>query len=107
MSRALTHRERDVLDALLTVELEDAATLRDDARSVRVVGTCSCGCPTIYFTDGSGITPRVDASITGSDDTLFLFTVDGRLGGIEWVGVADDVPRELPDPSRRVVSPAR
>jgi hypothetical protein len=33
---------------------------------------------------------RVNAAVEGSFDGLFLYTVGGRLGGIEWVGVSED-----------------
>jgi hypothetical protein len=101
--RPLTPLERDVLTALLAVDLDDAPALRDEARSVRVVG----GCPTIYFSHGSSIAPRVDARVIDSDDTLFLFTVVGRLGGIGRVNVSDVVRANFPTPARLVVSPAR
>ena len=47
--RSLPERERTVLDALLSVEFEGAAALRDQAAQAEVVGMCGCGCPSIDF----------------------------------------------------------
>src|SRR5688572_13393530 len=54
-ARPLTQRERAVLDALLTVDFPDVATLRHQATEVAVVGTCGCGCPSIDFQHGRGL----------------------------------------------------
>ncbi|WP_201292529.1 hypothetical protein [Cellulomonas citrea] len=108
MERPLTPRERDVLDALLAVEFDGVTELRRQARAATVVGGCSCGCPSIDFVTepGAGLHVRVNAAIRGTDDELFLYTVDGRLGGIEYVGVSDTAdPSELPDPALLILEP--
>lgn len=102
MERPLTLREREVLDALLAVEFDGVADLRAQARAATVVGTCSCGCPSIDFfkRPGAGMQIHVNAKIRGTNDGLFLYTVGSRLGGIEYVGVSDaGDPSELPDPA--------
>jgi hypothetical protein len=106
MTRPLTDRERDVLDALLSVDFPAALALRRQARSAVVSGTCGCGCPSIDFRVGAGMRVHVNASVTGSHDGLFLYTLDGQLGGIEWVGVTEDVPIEFPEPARLEITPA-
>lgn len=102
MERPLTIRERTVLDALLSVEFDGVAGLREQARSACVVGRCACGCPSVDFKTGGGMHLRVNAQVRGSCDGLFLYTLDGDLGGIEWVGVSDQDPAESlnPDASR-------
>jgi hypothetical protein len=49
---------------------------------------------------------RVNATVEGSIDHLFLYSLGGRLGGIEWVGVSDNKPSEFPDPALLTVTPA-
>ncbi|KON75094.1 hypothetical protein ACIOWF_05630 [Cellulosimicrobium cellulans] len=99
MDRSLTDREREVLDALLSVDFEGVERLRDEARSARVVGRCACGCPSIDFRQGGGMEILVNGGVVGSFDGLFLYSLDGHLGGIEWVSGGDD-PTELPEPGR-------
>lgn len=106
MTRPLTDREREVLDALLSTDLDGATELRRQARKAVVSGACSCGCPSIDFRTGTEMRVVADATVVDSTDSLFLYTLDGELGGIEWVGVSDDRPTELPEPSRLEISPA-
>lgn len=54
-ARPLTQRERAVLEALLAVDFEGVETLRGQAAQAVVVGTCSCGCPSIDFQHGRGL----------------------------------------------------
>ncbi|WP_189335430.1 hypothetical protein [Actinoplanes ianthinogenes] len=104
--RALTERERAVLDALLTVDFEGVEELRRQAAEARVVGECGCGCPSIDFQDGTGMNVRVNASVRGAYDELFLYSFgDDRLGGIEWAGV-DEKPAEFPPPELLEISVA-
>jgi hypothetical protein len=107
-SRPLTARERAVLNALLSVEFDGVDQLRREAEAAVVVGGCGCGCPSIdfYSEPDQGMHIRVNAS-HGDFDGLFLFTVDGRLGGIEWVGASGDGdPAEFPDPATLSIEPA-
>lgn len=106
MERPLTPREREVLDALLSVEFDGVEELRTQATSATVVGGCGCGCPSIDFTRerGTGMHIRVNAAIQGTHDGLFLFMLGGKLGGIEYVGVSQEGdPQELPDPLALIV----
>jgi hypothetical protein len=99
---------REVLDALLAVEFGGVEELRAQARDAIVGGACTCGCPSIDFFNrpGVGMRSRVNAAIRGSNDSIFLFTVGGRLAGIEYVGVSDTGdPSEFPDPSLLVIEP--
>lgn len=111
--RPLTERERSVLAALLSIEFEGVAALREQARDAAVVGMCRCGCPSIDFVSGRGLgmSARVDATIQGTDDALFLYTIsdsDGRelLGGIEYLGVTINDPSELPPPDLLLLAQA-
>lgn len=102
VDRPLTGRERDVLEALLSVDFPGVERLRREVDTVRVVGVCGCGCPSVDFQRavGVGMKIQVNAAVDGSDDGLFLFTVAGRLGGIEYVGVSGEPdPAELPEPA--------
>ena len=102
--RSLTTRERAVLDALLAIEFDGAAALREQAAKVLVIA-CDCGCPSIDFQPaaGLGMTARVNAALRGSFDGLFLYTLDDPhhgelLGGIEWSGMTEPSPDEFPEP---------
>jgi hypothetical protein len=107
--RQLTTRERAVLDALLSVEFNGVEDLRCQAKTAAVLGECDCGCASIDFHNESGVgmQVRVNAAIEGTYDGLFLYTVGGQLGGIEWVGVSDGGdPAEFPDPDVLTIRPA-
>ena len=112
-ARPLTRRERAVLEALLAVDFRDVELLRHQAAEVVVVGTCGCGCPSIDFQHGRGLGMgvRVNAGVRGSHDGLFLYTIEDPqrgevLGGIEWVGVEETDPDELPSPELLDIRPA-
>lgn len=54
---------------------------------------------------------RVNASVRGSYDGLFLYTIDDPqhgevLDGIEWVGSERTDPGELPEPELLDIQPA-
>lgn len=102
MERPLTDRERAVLDALLAVDFEGCEAVRQQASSVRVVDACACGCPSIDFhkAPGVGINPVANAEVAGTLDTVFLYLLGDRLGGIEYVWIEHPVPDELPDPGQ-------
>jgi hypothetical protein len=112
-TRPLTQRERAVLEALLAIDFQGVEPLRQQAAAVVVVGTCGCGCPSIDFQVGRGLgmTMRVNASVSGSHEGLFLYTIEESqrgevLGGIEWVGVGEPDPDELPSPDLLDIRPA-
>ena len=107
--RPLTTRERAVLDALLLAEFDGVEDLRRQAKTALVVGECGCGCPSIDFREElrAGMEMVVDAAVEGSYDGLFLYTIGGQLGGIEWVGCSDGGnPAEFPDPEVLTITPA-
>lgn len=111
--RPLTQREQSVLEALLAVDFEGAENLRHQVANIVVVGMCSCGCPTIDFQPdtGLGMSVRVNASVSTSNDGLFLYTIEDPehgelLGGVEWVGVGDTNPDEFPEPELLDIQPA-
>src|SRR5688572_18344349 len=90
-ARALTQRERAVLEALLAVDFLNVEALRRQAAEAVVVDMCGCGCPSIDFQHGRGLgmTIRINAAVRGSRDGLFLYTIEDPhlgevLGGIEW-----------------------
>jgi hypothetical protein len=107
MPRPLTAREREVLDALLSVDFEGVEELRGEAGQAVVVGGCGCGCPSVDFYNepGAGMRIRVNAT-AGQGEGLFLYTVADRLGGIEWVGASGEAdPQEFPPASELRVLP--
>lgn len=108
VNRPLTERERAVLDALLAVEIDSVEHLREEAGHAVVVSGCRCGCPSIdfYSEPGVGMHIRVNARVDGTIDGLFLYTVGGHIGGIEWVGASEQNPDEFPDPSVLIITPA-
>src|SRR4051794_6077768 len=110
--RLLTRRERAVLDALLGVDFQGVEKLRREAMEVVVVGMCGCGCPSVDFerAHGLGMTIRVNAAVSNSNDGLFLYTIEDPqrgdvLGGIEWVGVGETDPDEFPAPDLFDIQP--
>ncbi|WP_127507080.1 hypothetical protein [Actinoplanes solisilvae] len=112
-ARQLTERERAVLDALLSVDIEGAEALLCQASEVVVVDTCGCGCPSVDFQHGRvfGMNVRVNADVTDSYDGLFLYTIEDLergeiLGGIEWVGVGETNPNTFPSPHLLDIRPA-
>jgi hypothetical protein len=112
-ARPLTQREQAVLEALLMVDLDNVETLRRQAAEVVVVGTCGCGCPSIDFQHGRGrgMTTRVNGDVRDSQGGLFLYTIEDPqqgevLGSIEWVGVEETDPDELPSPEVLDIRPA-
>jgi len=111
--RALTERERAVLQMMLSPDFDGVEDLRRQAVEVAVVGGCDCGCPSIDFQQsrGMGMQIRVNAGLAdGSHNGLFLYTVDDPergelLGGIEWVaGEEGPDPAELPTPGTLTIS---
>jgi hypothetical protein len=117
--RDLSAGERALLDRLLT---GSAATdeLREQAKTARVVGTCSCGCPSVTLEVASTAPPArwtephpdvrhgQDASIyaeamnsEGRTLDVVLHSIDGRLTELEiWAQGDDKGPQvTLPDAS--------
>ena len=106
-----------MLDLVLSPDFAGAEELREQAKSVFVVGGCDCGCPSV------DLRARRGACATGLDSRLvpselevvpagdeppgqvILFADDGRLSYLEYVFVGE-TPATWPDPSRvRVVDP--
>jgi hypothetical protein len=112
--RALTQKERALIDILLAGPL-GKPELRRQAASARVVGVCSCGCPSVHlevdpsapratFTpeeapfgraDGVLITAWQEKSRGATEVTLHV--LDGRLSELEiWAGTFGVRPRVDP-----------
>jgi hypothetical protein len=114
-TRALTEVERAALDAMLSLDFDGVAELRDQAQNVRAWRSCECGCGSIGLAVDpvaprssieSGVAP-VDAMFgDGSGDTggLILFVQDGCLRELEVWNVGDD-PAPMPETSVLRVGP--
>lgn len=102
--RPLSTRERAVLARLLAADVDGADELRRQADGLVVMAECGCGCPSIDFVMHAGsIRPRVEASVLGTADGVFLYTIRDPhrgeiLGGIEYVANGEPAPSELPSP---------
>ncbi len=109
--RALTPRERSVLDRLLGAEFPGAAEFRDQADDAVVVGRCDCGCPSIDLAvlkvcrlspvpDGPVQAELRVTPMTGEPEgDVILFAKDGRLGCLEYVYYTNAPPSAWPVPS--------
>ena len=105
--RSLTQSEVAALDFMLSADFPGVAELRQQARTARVVGRCSCGCPSIDIAvdrtvapPAIAVLPGAVASATSRDPRVTHLTlwVDGDyLSGLElsWL---DEYPDEFPSP---------
>jgi hypothetical protein len=111
-ARPLTDREREVLDFMLAVDDPRIPALREQARSARVIGQCTCGCATIDLevdrdsgTPANLRSPAVSAfrrmgnvAPEASVFELLLFLDDGWLSSLEIVYHTAD-PKPIFPPS--------
>lgn len=106
MDRALTTREREVLDWMLAQDFPDAASFRAQASALRVRGICECGCPTINFVAdapfGSPLPIYAFAAYPPAD--IILFELDGSITSLEYVNHTGSSPSEFPPPDE--ITPA-
>ncbi|MGW4519896.1 hypothetical protein [Amycolatopsis sp. NPDC004378] len=105
MTRPLSPAERAVLDHLLAGEFPGAPRLRAQLPTARVTGTCACGCPTIDFVvdpalPAADLDGRVVVEADAPDGGIIVFAEEGRLSGLEYWSVRDDVPAEFPPPEQ-------
>jgi hypothetical protein len=117
-SRDLTPIERDLLNAMLSVEgLEGAEVLRRQATTAKAASSCGCGCGSIYLMVDRDASERaepfserviVEGAVIGRSDEpiggLLLFQIDGWLDNLE-VYTFTDEPLPLPTPSRTRLQP--
>src|SRR5204863_6757827 len=89
VTRALSVREREVLEAVVRRAEGKYPGLTAQLAHLTVVGTCGCGCPTIYFGQqekGSGIEVVADVGVRGTHDAILLYVSDhGDLDSLEYV----------------------
>jgi hypothetical protein len=102
--RELTEVERGALDAMLSLEFEGVAELREQAKSVRAWRSCECGCGSIGLevdpsaprsSAESGVAPVDGVFGDGSADGggLILFLRNGWLSELEvWSYGYDPAP---------------
>lgn len=100
VARALTERERDVLEVVVRRAGAAHPGLAAQLAQLSVVGTCGCGCPTIYFghdEKGAGVEKVADVAVRDTYDSILLFVSEhGYLDSLEYVWVGDDIPAEFP-----------
>lgn len=96
LPRPLSDRERSVLDALLTADFACVETLRDQARTVQVLGRCDCGCPTIHFSSGPGRHRLVAEGASDEGQDVLLFAGVQGLDSMESSWTTDSPTAEFP-----------
>lgn len=86
---------------MLSVEFEGVDQYRRQAETVRVSGSCGCGCLTIDFAhqdtgDGMTLLSEADDGVA----LIMLFATGGQLSCLEYAPTGDDVsiPAEFPLP---------
>ncbi len=100
--RPLTDPERQILEILLGTGFPEAARIRMELPQLRVVGTCGCGCSTIYFKadrKGHGIGIVADTGVRDTHDPILLFLREGAvLDSLEYVWTGESPPPTFPPP---------
>ncbi len=111
--RELTAEERDLLRWLLAHGRADAEHYLPQVERVKVVGRCSCGCPSIDLAVG-GVGPDRAAGMVSLSDWLWptpegplfgivLFAIAGRLACLEaWSVDGLATPPHWPRPEQLV-----
>jgi hypothetical protein len=102
--RALTDREREVLDFMLSFNDPRVEPLRGQARTAQVVGHCDCGCATIDLQVDRAATKPSRLGSPALDATngqlppceLILFLDEGWLSSLEIVYYDGQPPAEFP-----------
>ena len=110
LDRALSDREREVLDALLSADFPGSEQLRVQADRVRVSGRCDCPCPTVYLSVDEAVASAVTNDLvpvraevaTGAGDSVLLFANGGRLSSLEYAWI-DEAPMEFPSSGDLVI----
>ena len=78
------------------------AHLREGVRGLRVVGRCHCGCASVEFVDGGQADgARIIADAIGADSDgrgcgLILWSLEGRISGLEIYEREGDSSKEIP-----------
>jgi hypothetical protein len=112
-SRELTQNERELVNAMLSVEgLAGAEALRRQATTAKATPSCACGCGSIYLIVDRDASERaepspepviVEGAVIGTGDEpiggLLLFQSDGWLHNLEVYALTDE-PLPLPPPGR-------
>ena len=109
MDRALTDRERAVLDWMLIGDFDGADMYRAQIPELRVRGMCGCGCPTIDFVAsgaGTGYQLPREGWLRGSPVQISLFARDGVLTMLDLTDYAGTTTT-FPDPSDLVETPKK
>ena len=106
--RSLTDDERRVLGRILRSDFRGVTALREQFESVRVIGRCDCGCPSVDLEPATGM-PRSDQvgrlapveldvmhESGEPPGQIILFIDDGKLSYLEYVYYSDAPPRVWP-----------
>ncbi|WP_433296909.1 hypothetical protein ACQP2F_39645 [Actinoplanes sp. CA-030573] len=98
--RLLHQDEQAIVTTLLNLHRPAADWLLPQIPDLRVVGGCSCGCPTVDFRDDAdGLELIADARVAGTDgDAIFLFGHDGVIDRLEYMWIGGPPPAAWPTP---------
>jgi hypothetical protein len=105
-NRPVTATESCLIEWLLRHGNPDSDQFLKQVESLVVVSKCSCGCPTVYFTQEGGplaqgaehILADYLATVNGEDVGVILFQRGGRLSSLEVYSQAGtDKPFGLPE----------
>jgi len=101
--RKISDAESAVLERALIVAATDDASvaLSEQARTVQVIGRCSCGCASVDFlTPAKGQVARIvaDAHATAPNGEyvgVLVWAIDSELSGLEFYSYSDN-PAPIP-----------
>ena len=108
MRRHLTDPERTFVRQMLAIAGLSRSPYARQVPSLRVVGKCDCGCPTVDFATPAAGKPLVDAyarTKQGEVVGAILWEKEGQLSGLELYSMAAD-PKELPHSNTLSLDPA-
>ncbi len=102
-----------MLDLVLSEDFDGVGELREQARTVTVVGRCDCGCPSVELAvDAQAPKSQYAGTVLPTEGRIepvgieppgevLLFAKDGRLSYLEYVFYGDTPPSSWP-PTERI-----
>ena len=106
MNRELSERERRVIEWVLAGEFDGVDELRAQIPRLRVLGGCTCGCPSVDFVEpGLGLGSPIgrEGYVPGLFYSVALFARgDGVLTTLDLLCTGEVTPTEFPDAAELV-----